>query len=83
MAVVSVAATSTLLLAKNNYQQVILSNRGTTTVWCEFTETAVVDSGFPLDGGDKIIIATTGTTTNLDLNAISESGNVDVSSYGS
>lgn len=83
MAVVSVGASSTLLLASSKYTQIILSNRGTTTVWCEFTGTAVVDSGFPLDGNDKIIITLTTKNADLDLYAISESGNVDISSYGS
>ena len=56
MAVVSVLTSSTTLLAAAEYKQIVISNRGANTVWCEFGATAVVDSGFPIDANDKIII---------------------------
>lgn len=82
MAIVSVGTSSTTLLAANDNKQIILSNRGSNTVWCEFGETAVVGSGFPIDAGDKIIVVPHSGLTKLDLNAIAENDATNVSSYG-
>jgi hypothetical protein len=82
MAVVTVATSSTTLLAANKYRQITLSNRGTSVVWCEFATTAVVGSGFPLDAGDKIVIVTHNDIDDLVLSAIAVGSSSDVSSYG-
>ena len=82
MAIVSVLTSSTTLLAAAEYKQIVLSNRGSNTVWCNFGATAVVGSGFPIDANDKIIIANHTGISKEDLNAISETSATNVSSYG-
>lgn len=89
--IVNIGTSSTLLLAHGVRKSVILDNRGANTVWCRFhsgadsgadsTAAAVVNEGFALDPGDKLILETNKGNIDHPIYAIAETGTSDVSVY--
>ena len=89
--IVNVGTTSTSLLGAEVRKSIMLANRGSVTVWCRFhsgadagsasTAAAVVDEGFPLDAGDKLVLEDNQGSIHHPLLAIAESGTADISVY--
>ena len=81
MAVISVLTASTSLLSASVRSKILISNRGLNTIWCIFNATAVVNSGFPVDPGQREALEVNKSDINGDLNAIAETGSTVVSVY--
>jgi hypothetical protein len=85
MAIVTVSSsTSTQVLAKGKRKRVILSNRGSNTIWFNYDGAGAVNTGFPLDQGQNIVLEKQPNDISSDLEendlyALAETANTDVS----
>jgi len=81
MAIVSVLTSNTSLLTAENRSKIFLDNRGSNTIWCIFDATAALNTGFPLDTGQSMVIEVNENDINGTLNAIAETGATNLSVY--